>query len=102
VGIFRYKGSYVTVAVSVVTIEFGCYIASIYFPHVLFRKVLVPLLPYFFDNVAGVSLSELFNCDDKLERLDAIDIWCLIESVSLSVFYVHVTVLHRNKFVTFM
>jgi hypothetical protein len=83
--------------VSVVTIEFGCYIASIYNPHVLFRKVLVPLLPYSVDNVAGVSLSEIFNCDDKLERLDAIDIWCLIKPVNLSEFYVHVTV-HRNKF----
>ena len=98
VGIYRYKGGYVTVAVSVVTIEFGCYIASIYIALLLFRKILIPFLQYSFDNVVGVSLSEIFNFDDKLERLYTIDIWCLIKSVSFCEFYVHVTV-HRNKFI---
>jgi hypothetical protein len=30
----------------------------------------------------GVSFSEIFNCDDKLERLDAIDICCLIQPLA--------------------
>jgi hypothetical protein len=68
-GIYRYKGGYVTVTVSVVTIEFGCYIASICVAHLLFRKLLIRLFPYSFDNVARVSLSEIFHCDDKFERI---------------------------------
>jgi len=83
-GIYRYKDGYITVTVSVVTIEFCCYIASIYIAQLLFRKRLIRLLPHSFDNVVGVSLSEIFNCDDKLEHLDAIDIWCLFKLVSLS------------------
>lgn len=84
VGIYRYKGGYVTVTVPVVTVEFGCYIASIYIAHLLFGKRLIPLLPYSFDNVVGVSLSEILNCDDMLECLDATDNWCLIKPLSLS------------------
>jgi hypothetical protein len=83
-GIYRYKGGYVTATVSVVMIEFGCYITSIYIAYLLFRKRLIRLLPCYFDNVGGVSLSEIYNCDDELERMDAIDIWCLIKPVGLS------------------
>jgi hypothetical protein len=85
-GIWEYIdiGGYVTVTVPVVTIEFGWYIASIYIEHLLFTKRCILLLPCTLGNVVGVSLSEIFNCDDKLESLDAIDIWCLIKPVNLS------------------
>jgi len=66
-GIYLYKVGYVAGTVSVVTIAFGCYIASFHIAHLMFRKRLILLLPYSFDNVVGVSLSEIINCDDKLE-----------------------------------
>lgn len=83
-GIYRYKGGYITFTVSVVTIEFGCYIASIYIAYLLFRKLLNVVLPYSFDSVVRISIGEIFNRDDRLEGLDAIDIWCLIKPISLS------------------
>jgi hypothetical protein len=87
-GIWEYIGigGYVTVTLPVVTIEFGWYIASIYsyIAYLLFRKRLIRFLPYFFDNVVGVSLSKTFNCDETLGSLDAIDIRSFIKPVNVS------------------
>lgn len=63
----------------------GWYIASICVASLYLRKGFFRLRSHSVDNVFEVSLSEILNYDDKnLEALDAMGIWCFIESVIFS------------------